>query len=258
MTAPRALSFGSVAERYEQFRPGYPGEVADTVLGPSAVHGVRTALEVGAGTGKATRLFAGRGIAVTAVEPDPAMAAVLLRTTAGLPVEVLQVPFEDLLSRPRVDLLYSAAAWHWTDPATRWKRAARLLPPGGIFACMGGPVQFADGDLEARWDAVRAEVIDDESVPGAEGGDDAHAWPENELRASAWFDDVTRTDLTQHHPMAADDLIGLVSTVSAFVVLDAHPRTDLLRRLRALLPEQVEVRRELVVHRALRNERPVG
>jgi len=256
MTASRALAFGSVAERYERFRPGYPVEVFDAVVEASD-SGVRTALEVGAGTGKATRLFAGRGIAVTAVEPDPAMGAILRRTTAGLPVTVLPVPFEDVGAEPQVDLLYSAAAWHWTDPGTRWWRAARLLPAGGIFACLGGPVQFADDNLEARWDAVRAQVVDDESVPGATDGGDGRAWPENELRASVWFDDVSHADLTQHDTMAADDLIGLTSTVSSFVVLDEQVRADLLRRLRALLPEQVDVRRDLVVHRAVRNRVPV-
>ena len=53
----RALSFGAVAEAYERFRPGYPVELLELVMayagGP-----IRTALEIGAGTGKATRLFA--------------------------------------------------------------------------------------------------------------------------------------------------------------------------------------------------------
>ncbi|MGW1675046.1 hypothetical protein [Streptomyces sp. NPDC002324] len=53
----RALSFGVVAEAYERFRPGYPVELFDMVMA-YAGHPVRTALEIGAGTGKATRLFA--------------------------------------------------------------------------------------------------------------------------------------------------------------------------------------------------------
>ena len=68
----RALKFGSVASAYERFRPGYPDELVDQVLA-YAGHPVRTALEIGAGTGKATRVFARRGIAVTATEPDAAM-----------------------------------------------------------------------------------------------------------------------------------------------------------------------------------------
>ena len=65
----RALSFGVVAEAYERFRPAYPVELLDMVM-TYAGRPVRTALEIGAGTGKATRLFAQRGVMVTAVEPD--------------------------------------------------------------------------------------------------------------------------------------------------------------------------------------------
>src|SRR5690349_24247882 len=68
----RALSFGVVAEAYERFRPAYPVELFDMVMA-YAGQPVRTALEIGAGTGKATRLFAQRGVTVTAVEPDGAM-----------------------------------------------------------------------------------------------------------------------------------------------------------------------------------------
>ncbi|MFC7221014.1 hypothetical protein ACFQLX_23065 [Streptomyces polyrhachis] len=56
----RALRFGARAEAYERFRPGYPAEVFDAVAA-YAGRPVRTALEIGVGTGKATRLFAGRG-----------------------------------------------------------------------------------------------------------------------------------------------------------------------------------------------------
>jgi hypothetical protein len=48
----RALSFGAVAEAYERFRPGYPAELFDLVI-TYAGRPVLTALEIGAGTGKA-------------------------------------------------------------------------------------------------------------------------------------------------------------------------------------------------------------
>jgi len=57
----RALSFGSVASAYERFRLGYPDELVDEVLDYAAGR-VRTALEIGAGTGKVIRAFAARGI----------------------------------------------------------------------------------------------------------------------------------------------------------------------------------------------------
>ena len=93
----RALSFGEMAEAYERFRPGYPVELFDLVM-TYAGQPVRAALEIGAGTGKATRLFAQRGVAVTATEPDGAMLAELVRHVPAS-VETIQAALEDL--RPR-------------------------------------------------------------------------------------------------------------------------------------------------------------
>src|SRR5690242_3254327 len=92
----RAQSFGAAARDYHRFRPGYPPELADLVLAHADGPVVR-ALEIGAGTGKATRLFAERGVHVTAVEPDAGMRQVLEAETHGLPVMVRPGTFEDVV-----------------------------------------------------------------------------------------------------------------------------------------------------------------
>jgi trans-aconitate methyltransferase len=138
----RALSFGKVPEAYERFRPGYPAELFDTVMA-YAGQPVRTALEIGAGTGKATRLFAQPGITVTATEPDEAM-LIELRKHVPASVRTVRAAFEDLRPGERYGLVYAAAALHWTNPEGRWPRMAALLAPNGVFASFGGPVQLAD------------------------------------------------------------------------------------------------------------------
>jgi predicted RNA methylase len=75
--------FGLVAADYERYRMGYGRDVIDAVLA-YAGRPVASALEVGAGTGKATRAFATRGIRVAALEPDPEMARLLEKATRGL------------------------------------------------------------------------------------------------------------------------------------------------------------------------------
>ena len=50
--------FGEVVQDYDQVRPGYPDDLVDDV---TALSGAGPALEVGAGTGKATVSFAARG-----------------------------------------------------------------------------------------------------------------------------------------------------------------------------------------------------
>src|SRR4051794_14148855 len=124
----RALRFGGVAEAYERFRPGYPVEIVEVVTA-YARQPIRTALEIGAGTGKATRAFVQAGGVVTASEPDRAMLDELRKQVPN--VTTLQVAFEDLALGERFGLVYSAAALHWTITEGRWTRIAALLQPGG-------------------------------------------------------------------------------------------------------------------------------
>ena len=165
---PRGLLFGTAAESYERFRLGYPDEVVDRTLA-YAGRPVGSAVEVGAGTGKATRAFASRGIQVVALEPDTEMYGVLERETAGMPVTPRLSSFE-AYDGPPADLVYAAAAWHWTDPTTRWNHAADLLEPGGVLSIFGSQLRIADPDLEqAVGEAIAGDVDDSAFRKGTKG-----------------------------------------------------------------------------------------
>ncbi|MFJ9061545.1 class I SAM-dependent methyltransferase [Streptomyces sp. NPDC102409] len=252
----RALSFGPIAEAYERFRPGYSVELVDRVL-EYADRPVRTALEIGAGTGKATRLFAGRGIEVTATEPDGAMLAEL---RGHVPAEVTTVrsAFEDLPTGTRYGLVFAAAALHWTAPEDRWPRMAGLLEPGGVFASFGGPVQLSDAAVREAVRAARAPFMESDEVPSPDGTppEDAMQWPGTELRRSRWFTDVQQSVLAHRLTMGARDYVGLLSTVSAYLVLPAARREQVLGRIMRVLPGTVEVTADVTVHLARRVREP--
>ncbi|MFC7586281.1 class I SAM-dependent methyltransferase [Nonomuraea antimicrobica] len=163
----RALSFGEIAEAYERFRPGYPDELFDVVMAYAA-QPVRTALEIGAGTGKATRLFARRGVVVTATEPDGAMLA-KLRKHVPADVRTVRAAFEDLRPGERYGLVYAAAALHWTSPEDRWSRMATLLEPGGVFASFGGPFHLADPAVAEAVRAARSPFLAGDEIPSPDG-----------------------------------------------------------------------------------------
>jgi hypothetical protein len=128
----RARSFGVAAADYDKDRPRYPDQLIDGVV---AMLPSRRVVEVGAGTGIATVAFAARGLAMTCVEPDPEMAALLSVKPAGdADLRVNVATFEDWSAArpagaPGFGGLISAQAWHWTDPRTRWAdtRAARSV-----------------------------------------------------------------------------------------------------------------------------------
>jgi trans-aconitate methyltransferase len=127
------LVFGTVAERYDRVRPSYPSVLVDEVI---ALAGDGPALEVGAGTGKATLLFAQRGFAVHAVEPSAEMASIARQRCADFPdVTIEESDFEDWHGdRHTFALVFSAQAWHWVAPelgAVRpARRACRRVPAG--------------------------------------------------------------------------------------------------------------------------------
>ena len=137
------LVFGEVADEYDDVRPGYPAELVDAVFEyagavPDAM------VELAAGTGKATALFAGRVPSVTCVEPDPAMATVLT-ARFGSRVTVRLGRFEDWVPPAGgVPLLACAQAWHWMDPQRRLWLAHEALAPGGVLALFGHGYLFND------------------------------------------------------------------------------------------------------------------
>ncbi|MGW7537365.1 class I SAM-dependent methyltransferase [Amycolatopsis sp. NPDC054798] len=250
--AERALSFGAVAADYERYRPGYPAELAERVLDYAGAP-VREALEIGAGTGKATRLFARRGIAVTATDPDPAMLAEL-RKHVPADVETRQGALEDLRPDRRYGLVYSASALHWTDPAGRWPRIAALLAPGGVFASFGGPIRPVDPVVRQAIDEAQAPFLESAEIPSPDGtppGGELQ-WPGTELEKSEWFADVRQFAVPQRETLSADGLVGLLSTISAYRVLPISVREQVLRRIRRVVPDTVELVSDHTVHLARR------
>jgi SAM-dependent methyltransferase len=127
----RSRLFDQAAERYDRCRPSYPGVVVDALLGPEPFD--LKVLDVGCGTGIASRLMAERGAKVLGVEVAPRMAKIA--RSHGIDVEVSA--FEDWEpAGRRFDRVTSAQAWHWLDLPFATAKAASVLQPGGQLSLM--------------------------------------------------------------------------------------------------------------------------
>ena len=239
----RARSFGSVAEAYDRYRPGYPDALLDDVL---ALAPGRRVLEAGAGTGRATLELVRRGARVVAVEPDPAMAEVARRRLAGLTghtgagpggdadvdaggggVDVREARFEDHDAPDRAfDLVVAAQAWHWVDPEGGPAAAARALVDGGVLAVWWNRPRDPSGPV---WDAIHAVYA--EHAPGLAHSSRAHTHTHSHAEdtvAAPGFTAWTRRTYAWSAPYDAETYCAMVATHSDHIRLPDAQRARLL------------------------------
>src|SRR5690242_20926969 len=118
-------TFNSASTLYHQARPEYPAELYDELVRLARLRPGDRLLEVGCATGKATVPLARRGFRITCVELGPELAAAARRNLheAGLGAEVIEANFEEWQppGGELFDLVYAATAWHWIDPARRYR-----------------------------------------------------------------------------------------------------------------------------------------
>jgi len=132
MEGYRALSFGSVADLYDRFRPAPPAELAD-VLGEIAG---REVLEIAAGTGLCTRFLASHGARLSVVEPDDDMRAVLCARSPQIrafAAHAESLPFADC----SFDVVVTSSAWHWFRQPDALNEVARVLGDRGELWVLG-------------------------------------------------------------------------------------------------------------------------
>ncbi|MGA0566574.1 class I SAM-dependent methyltransferase [Rathayibacter sp. KR2-224] len=219
-----ARSFGGVADVYEASRPGYPSDAVAWLVRPDQGHLV----DVGAGTGKLTRVLASEGREVVAVDPSPEMLQVLRSTVPG--VETLVGTGERMpLPDESVDAVTFAQAWHWVDPITASAEAGRVLKPGGTLGLIWN---FRD----ERVDWVRELGI----AMHADGDQYTEGMDENP-RVHAPFGEPERALFEWVQPQTREGLLDLVRSRSYFAVMSPEDQTETLGAVRELLDGHPQV-----------------
>lgn len=173
--------FNEVPELYDRVRPRYPDELFGDLVTITRTDARSSVLEVGCGTGQATRSLAALGCSVTAVEPGEEMAALARQRIATFRnVDVETSTFEEWDDRGRrFDVLVAASAWHWVDPSVGWQRAHDVLYRGGWMALLGNVVVRRPGEPE-----VYAETADLHERFAPENPDWGHPPLEDDVRTT--------------------------------------------------------------------------
>lgn len=146
---PAVERFEDQALAYDRYRPRYPQAVFDDIVELAGLSSGSKVIEIGAGTGIATKPLVERNLDVTAIEPAASMAAIAQSNLAHRARFVIG-RFEDFSADGPVQLVTAFNAWHWVEPEVAVDLVARLLEPGGSLALVWteviawGQVPFED------------------------------------------------------------------------------------------------------------------
>jgi len=213
----QANSFGAAASTYERARPSYPAAAVDWLL----PDGDPRVLDLGAGTGKLTRLIADRGIDVTAVDPSEGMLEQLRQALPQIPALVgtaEQIPLAD----DAVDAVLVGQAWHWVDVPRASVEVTRVLRPGGRLGLV-----WNHRDERVDWVRQLTEIA-------SQGRDHADAQIERPDFGPA-FTQIEYFETEWRAPMTPAALLALIASRSYYIVSSEQERETMQMRIQDLL-----------------------
>jgi SAM-dependent methyltransferase len=240
-----AATFDRAAELYQRVRPEYPDELYEHLLDVTRLAPGARLLEVGCATGKATLPLARRGFRITCIEPGAALAAAARVNLAGFDVDVTEGRFEDWIpSGQPFAMVFAATAWHWVDPAVRYRRAAEVLEPTGYLAVWGaGHVIPEDGDpffdeLQDVYDEISESRPPGARLPRPGECEDDRA----EIEASGLFEVIDITQYDWETVYDAEGYIDLLNTFSGHIAMEDWQRDRLYGEIRLRLARRPDGR----------------
>lgn len=224
-----AKGFARGARDYELGRPSYPREAVDLVVAEHRIGPGSVVVDVGAGTGKFTRLLVPSGAELLAVEPVPEMRAVFEEVVPGVPV--VDGTGESIPVDPAsVDVVVAAQTFHWVQPHEGATEVHRVLRPGGGVAMLWNSRDTAFGF------ARRIKELMDRVAGGAPryASDRDDAW-KTAFSGHGGFTEWRTAEFRLDHPTTLEATLARVSSTSYVSALDDAAREAVLDEVRAIV-----------------------
>jgi SAM-dependent methyltransferase len=221
-------------ENYEHGRPGYPAEaVALAELLPTAA-----VAELGAGTGKLTRLLVSEFERVVAVEPDDGMRRLLIPLCPA--AEVLDGSAEDIpLEDASVDAVFISEAFHRFDGERALAEIARVLRPNGALILLWNlPTAPTTPSI-----AAVEQLLDERGPDRADLAYDPKDLNPTLFATDQWrapfvdapFEELREVRLPNPQTVAPDGLVAFFGSMGWIAELPDLERLSLLDELTSLL-----------------------
>ena len=222
--------FGLDTAAYERGRPGHAEEVYDVLRERCGLGAGTKVLEIGPGTGQATRRLVELGAdPLVGIEPDGALAA-FLRERFGSRIEVSGRTLEEAELEDDFDLAVAASSFHWVDEEVGLTRIHGALRPGGWIALWW--TAFGDGNRPDPFRDATDPLMEDLPRGPSEVKDRRPFAHDAEKRMAAidraGFADILPRRIEWWHTWDTDGIQNLFGSFSSFLSLDPDRRRALL------------------------------
>jgi SAM-dependent methyltransferase len=218
---PSAARFSGRVDDYVRYRPSYPAPAIGTIFDGLQTTAAPAVVDVGAGSGIASRLLADRGARVVAIEPNPEMRA----AAAASGIDVRDGTAERTgLPGSSADVVSAFQAFHWFATAEAVAEFARVLRRGGRVAVVFNSRDDRDNATAAYGQIVHAQR---DVSPGARDHEDVDV---RGLLADGGFARVRRREFRFTQALDREALLGRARSAS-YVPREGPQYDDVVRRL---------------------------
>ena len=225
--------FSTEAQAYARGRPEYPAELLDWLTRDLGLVPGQTVVDLGAGTGKFTRLLVQTGAEVTAVEPVEAMRAQLTHGLPGvcsLAGSAAAIP----LQAASVDAVVCAQAFHWFATEEALADIHRVLKPGGRLGLV-----WNVRDESVDWVAQITRII----TPHEGDAPRFHSGDWRKPFDGRCFSDLQKASFAHQHVGSAEEVIlDRFLSVSFIAALAPPEKERVAQQLRDLVASHPALR----------------
>jgi SAM-dependent methyltransferase len=233
-----ARGFQLAAREYERSRPDYPAEAVDRLIQELEIGEAARILDVGAGTGKLTRILVPTRARLVGLEPVAAMrdaftAAVALVPLVGGTAEAL--PFADGV----FDGVVAAQSFHWFQGEAALAEFHRVLRPAGRLGLL-----WNMHDVSVAWVARLIEII--ERHQGSTPRERTGEW-RRPFQTTSFFGSLNRRRFRNEQRFDVRGLVDRVATTSFIAALPTERRRAVLDEVARLAEANLDEGGEVIL-----------
>ncbi|AJP52089.1 class I SAM-dependent methyltransferase [Pseudomonas simiae] len=218
--------FSTQAVTYAQGRPDYPRQLTGWLADTLRIDAQSSVIDLGAGTGKFTRLLSTLAPTLTAVEPVAAMGAQLTKLLPD--VRLVNGTAESIpLPSASTDAVVCAQAFHWFSTEAALAEIHRVLKPDGRLGLV-----WNVRDESVDWVAAITEII----TPYEGDTPRFHTGRWREAFTGEYFSDPEVTCFPYSHVGSPQEVImDRFLSVSFIAALPDAPKAVVTAQLQALI-----------------------